>query len=256
MLEKLKKFKWGYVVIFLVLLAIGICLISLKETLTVLAITIGVSIALFGIIFGTVVIAKKGRGIEFALKIIFASMCLIAGVVAAIFKSQSIEIIISISSLLLIIDAALKIKTTAMAKRYSVPLWWIILALSLLTIIGGFFMLKYTPEKIETASIVLGIVFIVDSVSNLLSAFYVTAYEKRELAEHYREFYRREIAPRAKAAFECESEEEIPEEESVTEESAQEPLAKASAEEEESSAQEENESSAPEEKEAEANEEN
>ena len=101
-------------------------------------------------------------------------------------------------------DASFKIRTTAMAKRYSLPLWWIILSLAALTIIGGFILLKHTPEQVNVASIMLGIVFIVDSVSNFLSAFYVAAYEKREKAEHYREFYEREIAPRAKAALERE----------------------------------------------------
>ena len=204
MLEKLKKFKWGYIILFLLLLGLGICLIALKETLVALAITIGCTVAVFGIVWGPVAIAKKERGFGFAIKIAFASMCLISGVVAAIFRDQSIEIIIAISSLLLIVDASFKIRTTAMAKRYSVPLWWIILSLSVITIVGGFILLKYTPERIDVSSIFLGIVFIVDSVSNLLSAFYVAAYEKREKAEHYREFYSREIAPRAKAALECE----------------------------------------------------
>lgn len=204
MLEKLKNFKWGYPLLFLILLGIGICLISMKEALIALAITIGCTVAAAGIVIGVFAIAKKERGFNFVIKIIFGSSCLVAGIVTAAFNDASVEILISIFSLLLIIDASFKINTTAMAKRYSVPLWWIILSLAVLTVVGGFFLLKYTPEDIPTASLILGIVFIADSLSNLLSAFYVSAYENREKAEHYREFYSKEIAPRAKAALECE----------------------------------------------------
>ncbi len=205
MLEKLKKFKWGYPLLFLILLGIGICLISMKEALIALAITIGCTVAAAGIVIGVFAIAKKERDFNFVIKIIFGSSCLVAGIVTAAFNDASVEILISIFSLLLIIDASFKINTTAMAKRYSVPLWWIILSLATLTVVGGFFLLKYTPEDIPTASLILGIVFIVDALSNLLSAFYVSAYENREKAEHYREFYSKEIAPRAKAALECEA---------------------------------------------------
>ena len=179
MKEKLKSVKWGYPTVFFVLTLIGICLIALNKTLIGLAIAIGCILAIVGIVYGALTISKKERDLVFALRIFFSAICIIAGVVTAAFNDGAVEIIVAISSLLLIIDASFKLHTTAMSKRYSLPLWWIILSISVLVIIGAFILIKYTPKKIETTSIVLGIIFIADAISNLLSAFFISAYEHR-----------------------------------------------------------------------------
>jgi uncharacterized membrane protein HdeD (DUF308 family) len=144
-----------------------------------LAIAIGCILAIVGIVYGALTISKKERDLIFALRIFFSAICIIAGVVTAAFNDGAVEIIVAISSLLLIIDASFKLHTTAMSKRYSLPLWWIILSISVLVIIGAFILIKYTPKKIETTSILLGIIFIADAISNLLSAFFISAYENR-----------------------------------------------------------------------------
>ena len=180
MLKAIKNFKWGYILITLVLAAVGVCLITMSDALVTLAITIGCLLAASGIVIAIFAMVDKHRGVGFAMKIVLASLCLIGGIVTAIFNSASIEIIVSVFSLLLIIDASFKLNTTVMSKRYSLTLWWVMLALSVLIISASFIMIKYTPEKINVTSIILGVIFIVDSVSNFLNAFFVTAYEKRQ----------------------------------------------------------------------------
>lgn len=180
MLKAIKNFKWGYILITLVLAAVGICLITMSDALVTLAITIGCLLAASGIVIAIFAMVDKHRGVGFAMKIVLASLCLIGGIVTAIFNSASIEIIVSVFSLLLIIDASFKLNTTVMSKRCSLTLWWVMLALSVLIISASFIMIKYTPEKINVTSIILGVIFIVDSVSNFLNAFFVTAYEKRQ----------------------------------------------------------------------------
>ena len=180
MLKAIKNFKWGYILITLVLAAVGICLITMSDALVTLAITIGCLLAASGIVIAIFAMVDKHRGVGFAMKIFLASLCLIGGIVTAIFNSASIEIIVSVFSLLLIIDASFKLNTTVMSKRYSLTLWWVMLALSVLIISASFIMIKYTPEKINVTSLILGVIFIVDSVSNFLNAFFVTAYEKRQ----------------------------------------------------------------------------
>ncbi|MBQ8689010.1 MAG: DUF308 domain-containing protein [Clostridia bacterium] len=178
MLKKLKSFKWGYMVITLGLIAVGVCLIAMSNALVALAITIGCLLAVSGIIFGIVTLADKNRGFAFGFKIFFAAIALIGGVVTAIFNEGTVEILVSIFSLLLIVDASFKLNTTVMSKRYSLPLWWVILAISVTVIASGFFMIKYPPENVTTTSILLGIIFIIDAVSNFLSAFFLTEVEK------------------------------------------------------------------------------
>lgn len=180
MLKALKSFKWGYLLITIILAAVGTCLITMNDALVTLAITIGCLLVATGLVIAISALADKRRGVGFAIKITISTLCLIGGIITAIFNSASIEIIVSIFSLLLIVDASFKLNTTAMSKRYSLALWWLMLALSVSIIGGAFFMIKYTPENINTASIILGIIVIVDSIANLLNAFFITAYEKRQ----------------------------------------------------------------------------
>ena len=185
MIEKLKNFKWGYVLISAFLCAVGICLISFNDVLKNVAIAIGVVLVLFAIVYGTIVLAGKDRGVTFAFKIIFAAICLVAGTVVAILHSATVAIMISVFSLLLIIDGAFKLQTAIMSKRYSVALWWVILSLSVAVIVGAYFLIKaeVNADRIATVSIWLGITILVDALANLLSAFYITIYEKRQHTE-------------------------------------------------------------------------
>ena len=185
MLKDLKKFMWGYPVLAIILAAVGVCLIALTNALTALAITIGAILTVTGIVLAIVAIANQGRGVPFAFKVVFGAICIVCGIITMVFNKNSVEIIISLFSLLLIIDASFKLHTSAMSKRYGVVLWWIILALSVLTIIGAYILIQFPFKEQETSSIWLGVVFLIDSISNLLSAFYVSAYERRHYYEAY-----------------------------------------------------------------------
>jgi uncharacterized membrane protein HdeD (DUF308 family) len=191
MLEKIKKFGWGYILLFLLLLAVGVCLIAFNNTLEIVAVVCGVIMILFGIIYFVLTLAAKSRGVKYALKITVCAVALICGVVTAIFRNGAIEIIVSLLALFLIIDGAFKLQTTALSKRYSLAIWWLILIPACLTIIGGFVAMRISPsvsDNLPLISILLGISAIIDGAANLLSAFYIAKYEsvmKEEIIDEY-----------------------------------------------------------------------
>ena len=192
--KKRKNSKIGYLLIFILLLTIGILLLALQNTLTGLAIAIGSVLALFGIVFTVFTLARRERDFSFATHMFFSVICIIGGVVVIIARESAVNIIISLSSLFLIVDASFKLNTTAMSKRYAVPLWWIILVISVATIFGGYFLLEKELD-VSDASIILGAVFIADAVANLLSAMFISAYEHRQQKEAYLEFYQTKDNP-------------------------------------------------------------
>ena len=185
MLKKLKNIKWGYPVISILLAVIGACFITFNNSLTVLAISVGVILAVFGAIFGVVTISGKKRGFYFAVKIIFAVICLAAGIVTAVFRENSTEVLISLFSLLIIVDGSFKLNTSAVSKRYSVGGWWIMMILSAAIIASAFLLVERTPEKESLTTTVLGIIILADAVANLLSVFWVAKNESAEKAEIY-----------------------------------------------------------------------
>ncbi len=204
MFEKLKKFKWGYIIIALVLAVIGVCFIAMQDALKHLAITIGVILSVFAIVFAVLTIADKNRGASFAFKIFFSVMVLISGIVTAVFNEGAIEIIISVFSLLLIIDSSFKLHTSAMSKRYDVVGWWMIMVFSVLSIATAFFLLKFTPQNHVACSIILGINLIINAIGNFLSAFFITGFERNMEDEVYyeRRAREREIEEKCKRRFE------------------------------------------------------
>ena len=187
--KKRNNSKIGYLLIFLLLLTIGILLVVWQNTLTGLAIAIGSVLALFGIIFTVLTLAKHERGFLFAIRVFFSIICIIGGAVIIITHESAVQVIISLSSLFLIVDASFKLNTTAMSKRYSVPLWWVILTLSVAIILGGYGMLEFEVEDILVKAKILGAIFMADAIANLLSAIFISAYEHRQQKEAYLEFY-------------------------------------------------------------------
>lgn len=191
MLEKIKSVKWGYILIGLLLGAVGVCFISFNNSLEVLALTVGIILTVFGIVFGTLTIANKTRSFSFAVKIVFAVICLVCGIITMIFSSQSVPYLTAIFSLLLIIDGSFKLNTAAMAKRFSVGGWWIMMTVSVLVILSAFLLTEYkfTVEN-ELLTQLLGIVITVDAVANLFSTVWVAKYEAAGKAEAYYEICR------------------------------------------------------------------
>ncbi len=176
MFNKIKYF--GYAIIALLLLAIGILFIAFNQSLKWLTVSIGIILAVFGTVFGIVTIAKRDRGFPFVMKIVLAVIALACGVVTAILNEKAAEIVAALFSLLLIVDGSFKLNTSAMSKRYDVRLWWLMLIPAVLLIVGGFCLIKFVPETAGAMSVMLGILLIIDAIINFASLFYVPSYER------------------------------------------------------------------------------
>ena len=178
-----KESKIGYVLIGVLLIAIGACLVVFSNALEILAISIGSLLAVTATVFGAVTIAKKSRGVKFALKITLTVICLVSGITAAIFQENTVGIMIAVFSLLLIVDGSFKLNTAIMSKRYSVGGWWVMLTVSVIIILSAFILSKYTPDDTAASTIWLGITVIVDGISNIFSSIWTSLYEKAEYKE-------------------------------------------------------------------------
>ena len=168
-----KGFKWGYLAIGLCLILVGISFIAFSYALTALAIAIGISLTLYGIIYGVTILSDTDRSMKFALRIIIAGVALVGGVVTLILRESAVGIITDIIALLLIVDGSFKLKCAIDVKRIGGIYWWIMLSLSVVTIVPSFAvskMLGVSPDE-PILSIIIGIIIIVDGVANLLLPF-------------------------------------------------------------------------------------
>ena len=194
MFKKIKEFKWGYILLFIILLAAGVGFIVFKDALSTLAVVMGALIAIYGIFLATLALASKSRGARFAFKIIVSIAALIAGIITVFFRNGAMEIISSVICLVLIVDGSFKLQTTALSKRYSIIFWWFMLIPAVLSIAGGFIALRLSPsvaneEGMATVSVVIGITLIIDALANFLSSFYISKYENNMKEEIEYEVY-------------------------------------------------------------------
>lgn len=194
MLDKIRSFKWGYLLLFILLAAAGICFLAFNNTLSVIAIVLGVLLSLYGIVILTLTLANRSRSASFAFRIVISTAAIICGITTAVLREGAMEIIASLICLFIIIDGSFKLQTTSLSKRYNMVSWWLMLIPSILCIAGGFISLRLTPRIADESgvvfvSVLIGITLIIDAISNILSAFYITGYERNMKDEIEAEIY-------------------------------------------------------------------
>ena len=179
MIQKLKEFKWGYILLAMLFTLVGVLFIAFQGALTYLAVALGIILLIFGIVYAVLTISNTDRGVNFFFKIVFAVTAIICAIIVLVMRASAVDTISSVMALLLIIDASFKLHTAAMSKRYALFGWWFMIIVSTLTVIGGFTTIKYIRPDDPALPIVLGLTLIIDAVGNFFSAFFVSGYEKR-----------------------------------------------------------------------------
>ena len=175
MLKKIKDFGWGYILIGVLLIAIGSCFISIQDAYETLAIVTGAILSAAGIGFGIHTLMDKKRGVKFAIKLTIAIAALICGVVTMLVKQNAIEVIANILCLLIIVDGSFKLQLSILSRRPTYYGWWIVTTLSVAIIISAFLICKFTPSNPATLATLSGIVIASDGLLNILSAFFSPA---------------------------------------------------------------------------------
>ena len=116
MSERIKKFPWGYILIGLLLLLVGISFIAFSsaDMLSILAIVIGIITAIFGIAYGALTLANHDRGVKFVFRIVISVACIIAGLVAIIVRNDAVSAIVNVVCILLLVDGSFNDEGTGM----------------------------------------------------------------------------------------------------------------------------------------------
>ncbi len=167
----------GYILLAVMILAIGIFFIAFNNALMALVISIGISLALFGAFYGFINAARTERSIVFAFKMAAAVICLVSGIIIVILNESASEYVAAIFALLLIVDGSFKINTSVTSRKYNVKLWWLMLIPAVPLVAGGFWVTKFPLDNKEIMSVFLGILIIIDSIANVMSVFFVPKLE-------------------------------------------------------------------------------
>ena len=138
-IKAIASFKWGYLLIAILLCLAGLCVIFYPtESFTAVSYIIACGAIASGIVLLVKVLADRKRGFSFGFSIFFSCLVLVCGLVAVIIPEKIMELYPMFIGLLVIIDGSFKLQTVINAKRYKLKMWWFLLILACLTILGGF----------------------------------------------------------------------------------------------------------------------
>ena len=172
-----KKFRWGYLLISLVLCAVGLCFIFFpNDSIKIGSYIIAAAAMLVGIILAIKVLADRKRDFSFATSIFSAVLTVACGVVALIIPNEIFKLYPMLIGLFIILDGSFKLQTVINAKRYKIKCWWLLLLFAVISIIGGFFVIRLRVDidvSYRFFSIILGVALCSCGLQNFLSLFYL-----------------------------------------------------------------------------------
>lgn len=175
---------WGYLAFSFLIAGAGLLLLIFPDESLLWAVrVIGISTMLLGILEAVRVLSKKERGAMFFVKMLTAFLGLVGGGFFLFAPERALEYLAMCAGVYLMIDGSFKLQTSISSRRFRVGTWWFILATAIATVAGGFWLIKYPFADPKGCAILIGIFFIVDSIQNLVSMFYLPSIEKRRIKE-------------------------------------------------------------------------
>lgn len=176
-IKAIKRFRWGYLLISVILCLAGACFIVYPtQSMTVGSYTIGGASILVGIILVIKVLADRKRSFSFAICVISAVLTITCGVVALIIPDEVFKLYPMFIGLFIIIDGAFKLQTVINAKRYNLKMWWFLLIFAIIAIVGGFLIVRLRVET-DIGSVafseIMGISLFASGLENFFSLFYL-----------------------------------------------------------------------------------
>ena len=148
LVKAIKNFKWGYLLISLILSLAGLCFIIYpNQSMKTGSYVIACAALIVGIILVIKVLANRKRSLSFAISVISSVLTITCGVVALIIPEEVFKLYPMFIGLFILIDGSFKLQTVINAKRYKLRMWWFLLIFALITIIGGFLIIRLRIDE-------------------------------------------------------------------------------------------------------------
>lgn len=179
--KSVASYSWGVLLFALLFLAAGICLIAFPgDALPTAVLTISIITIVFGVVLILIALLDKKRQAKFFFFLLGGACALFAGIFLLIKRNDGAVLLLALFiGAVMMIDGSFKLHAAVSTKQFKNAVWWILLVLSLLTIAGGLFLIKWPPEDVKACSVMMGIFMILDAIQNVFITFYTPAVERK-----------------------------------------------------------------------------
>ena len=164
----MKIAKYGYILLSIVLCALGIIRITMpKFSVETFSILCGVVFIAFGCIRVIGFYAKDLYRLAFQYDFEFGILMIILGLLIFMKPGSLTSMTCVLLGALVLADALFKIRTMLEAKRFGIEKWWLLLIIAIVTSILGGALVFYFGEKL---AVLLGITLIAEGILSLSTA--------------------------------------------------------------------------------------
>lgn len=168
-MDSIKKWKWRYLILTLLVMALGICLIIWPD------ISAGILCNLIGgllVIVGAVrIVCYFQRGISVLWHRYELPLGLLDALVGVYFFSHPANILLLlpvIVGIIIIVDSVFKLQTSLELRGMGVRRWWVTLVLAIVSILVAIYLIRNPFEGTMTLMVYLGISLVIDSIQGLV----------------------------------------------------------------------------------------
>lgn len=173
--------KIGYLVISVILCAMGITLIAVPEFSAALIGRIcGITFIVFGCVKLIGYFSKDLYRLAFQYDLAFGILMIVLGIVLTVRPGGLMNFISFILGISILADSLFKIQIALESRRFGISKWWLILACALVT--GAFgLILLFRPEEGSVLTVLLGISLLSEGILNfgtVLTAVKIIKYQQ------------------------------------------------------------------------------
>ncbi len=160
--------KIGYIVTSAALCVLGILLIAVpKFSVSVIGFICGAILIVFGAVRLIGYFSKDLYRLAFQYDLAFGIMMIILGAVMLMHPDSLMNFICITLGISFLADGLFKIQITIDAKKFGIDKWWLILALSIITIVFGVLLIIRPNESSRLIVILIGIEMLCEGILNI-----------------------------------------------------------------------------------------
>lgn len=164
----MKTAKIGYIVISVLLCALGILLIAVPEfSISAVGVICGAILIVFGIVRLVGYFSKDLYRLAFQYDLAFGIMMIALGVIMLWRPNSLMNFICITLGLSFFADGLFKIQIAIDSKRFGIREWWLILALAIITVIFGILLIAHPSESGRILTVLIGISMLCEGVLNI-----------------------------------------------------------------------------------------
>lgn len=168
--KRLRAAKCGYIILSVLICALGIALIAVPDfSVSLLCWLGGILLIAFGCVRILGYVSKDLYRLAFQFDLAFGILQIVLGILLILRTGAMIHVLCVTLGICILADSLLKIQIAIDAKAFGIRPWWLILSVAIVTGVVGVLLLFRPYESAKAIMVLMGISFLGEGILNLIT---------------------------------------------------------------------------------------